>query len=521
MLNHFKRKLTKLAARGKARTEASRVRCLVERLEERTMLSASYGAPAYGYGGPDMGPYGGANQQRYSDSAAFASQPRSMTYDSQTFSGVRETDPVYRDVQSHSTMQPALAPPTRQTDYGQMRPPERGWNQFGAAQLYDNAYSYDPGPEYSLHAWYVEPEPYYEVTFVRIENPAPNFQNKAAANFADPDGGASQNSLGLTFKQNGSGGLAGGGIGLHQTNGLTNNNPFQALFDSIGKVNGPNLNTGPTFNSVLANVGSTISDLPAAPQIFSRDATTATVLNAVAREVAFQEFSPSLFQANATSTYDRVNVDAIGQDTMQSEVVDGWIHPTNESTVDVSANSSNAVVRERAAIDAVLEDLQDVDSLLPATAFQDVDSQNDLQTETALNDLPAGEVDGGMVLLQATGDANASGFDLTPVYTEHVGRFNMPAKMETSVGMFQAMDVASDDAPIIETVQQTDSPTQLNRDAQPKDKLPAKREQSSTNKAATVIGVTTLTSALVWMNRSGSRTTRPKPAAQKRRASRG
>ena len=444
-----------------------------------------------------------------------------MSYDLQTFYSIRETGPAYRDFQSRPTVQSALAPPTRFSEGGQLRSPERGWNQFGGAPPRDNPYSYYPELEYSPYVSYVEASPSHTMTLIVIENRPSNSQNKQALNFADPDDGIPQTALGFRLAQPGSGGQAGGGIDLHQTNRQGYPNPFQALLDSLSRSNGPTLNTGPTLNGVLASVGSAISELPITSQFVSRDASTATVLNAVAREVAFQEFSPSLFQANATTAYDRANVNAIAQDAMQSDVVDGWIRPVDESTVDVSANSSDAVARERAAVDAVLEDLQDVDTLLPATAFQDVDSQNDLQTETALNDLPAGEVDGGMVLLQATGDANASGFDLTPVYAEYVGRFNMPAKMETSVGMFQAMDVASDDAPIVETVQQTDAPMQLNRDARPEDKLPAKREQSSANKAATIIGVTTLTGALVWMNRSGGRIARPKPTAEKRRASRG
>jgi hypothetical protein len=514
MLNHFKRKLAKLAARGKARAEASQVRCLVERLEERAMLSASYGTPAHGYGGFDMSAHGGAGPQRFGDSVAIASpQQHSMSYDSETFYSVREAGPTYRDFQSRPTAQMAFAPPTKFGPGGQLWTPDRGWNQFDAMPLRDNAYSYDPGPQYPPSGWYVEPEPYYTVTIIFIEDsPPPNFQNKQALNFAYHDDGIPQTASGIRLTPPGSGGPIGGSITLH-LNGPTNNNPYPA--------NGPSPNIGTTLNNALASVGSTISDLPSAQQIISRDATTASVLNAVAREVAFQEFSPSLFQANATTAYDRVNVDAIGQDTTQSEVVDGWIQTADELAADVSASSSDAVDRERAAVDEVLKKTHDVDGLLPATAFKDIDAQNDLQTETALNDLPAGEVDGGMVLLQATGDANTSGFDLTPVYAEHVGRFNIPAKMETSVGMFQAMDVASDDAPIIETAQQTDSPTQLNRDSRLEDKPPSKREQSSTSKAATVIGVTTLTGALVWMTRTSNRLTRQKPTAQKRRASRG
>jgi hypothetical protein len=81
--------------------------------------------------------------------------------------------------------------------------------------------------------------------------------------------------------------------------------------------------------------------------------------------------------------------------------------------------------------------------------------------------------------------------------------------------MFQAMDVASDDAPLVDVVQPTEQSAQVNRDARSEDKLPTKREQSSTNKAAALVGVTTLTGALVWMNRAMS----TKPTAQKRHAS--
>ena len=119
-----------------------------------------------------------------------------------------------------------------------------------------------------------------------------------------------------------------------------------------------------------------------------------------------------------------------------------------------------------------------------------------------------------------TGDANGNGFDLTQVYAEHVGRFNAPAKMETSVGMFQAVDVGSDEAPIVESVPQNESMTQLNRETKLNDKLPTKREQSS-NKAAAVVGATTLTGALVWLNRASSRFSRQKPSAQKRHVFRG
>jgi hypothetical protein len=515
MLNHFKRKLTKSAARGKGQIDMSQVRCLVERLEERTMLSASFGGPGYGYGGPDFVPPGGASPQRFGEPAAFASQQqqRPMSSQSQAYYDVREMVPADRSFQSHPALQSGFAPPTKFTEVAQLRSPDHGWSQFGAAPSYDIAYSYHPESEYSPYVSHVEAPPIHTVTVVVIEW----YTNTRVT---DPADGIPAMASGIKSGQPGAGGPPGSGFDPHPAIGQFNHNPYPGLYEVIGKFGDPNPYSGTSLNSVLANSGPTISDLPVASQILSRDTTTSTILNAVAREVAFQEFSPSLFQANATAAYDRVNADAIGVDAAPAELADGWIHPADESDVDTGANSSDAVARERAAVDAVLEKLEDVSKLSPAAASKDINSENNLQTETALDDLPAGEVDGGMVLLQATGDANTSGFDLTPVYAEHVGRFNMPAKMETSVGMIQAMDVASDDAPIIETVQQTDSPTPLNRESRLEDKLPTKREQSSTSKAATLVGVTTLTGALVWINRNGSRINRPKPTTQKHRAAR-
>jgi hypothetical protein len=263
------------------------------------------------------------------------------------------------------------------------------------------------------------------------------------------------------------------------------------------------------------------ADVPFASQILARETGTVAALTAVAREVAFQEFSATLFQANATSPADRANFDLVGAETAQSDMLDGFIPPADASIANDAVNSSDAVARERQAVDAVLEELHDLDKLLPGGASMDVNFPIDLQEESSLDELAAGEVDGGMVLLQSTRDANESGFDLTPVYADHLERFDAPAKMEMTVGMFQAVDVAIDEAPIIEAAPTTDSSTELKPEIKLDDTLPTKRDQSSSNKAAAIVGATTLTGALVWLNRAGSRFGRQKPTAQKRHVFRG
>jgi hypothetical protein len=240
----------------------------------------------------------------------------------------------------------------------------------------------------------------------------------------------------------------------------------------------------------------------------------------VARELAFQEFSSRLFQSNATNSYDRANLNELGTESTQPETLDGFIRPTDGSMVDATVNSSDAVVREREAIDVVLDELHDPDKFLPAPTSTDTNLQVDLQADAALNEMPAGEVDGGMVLLQSTGDANGSGLDLTPMCADHFDRGERPAKMETSIGMFQAVDVQTDDAPSNETAPQTESTSALMLEIKLDENIPTKREPSSSGKAAALAGATTLTGALVWLSRGGRRHSRPEPTAQKRRPSR-
>jgi hypothetical protein len=303
----------------------------------------------------------------------------------------------------------------------------------------------------------------------------------------------------------------------------TNNNFDHGL--TIEKsINPPSQNPtpydkpGPYAGGVLAG-GSGVTNIPSVSQILSRETGSVAALAAVARDLAFQEYAPRLFAASVTNSSDRANLGTFGTDAAPSEVLDGFIPPTDPSSADNTPNPTDAVARERDAVDVVLKSLHNIDTLLPATSSSDVNFQLELQTETASVDLPGNGVDGGMVMLQSTGDANESGFDLTPVYADQLERFNAPAKMETSIGMFQAIDVATDETPISDAAQTTEPTSELNREIKLDDQLPAKREKSS-HKAAALLGATTLTGALVWLNRSSSKSLQPESTAQKRRASR-
>jgi hypothetical protein len=510
-MNHLKRTLTKLVTRRKERTIAVGARCLLERLEDRAMLSASYGSMPHGHGGTDFGPHGG-HVSHVDHSTAFVSQSYSSGgYDTPMIRESRTSSPMYGDFQAQPLMQPAFGPGPEMYSY-EPHWSEPMWNPFVSsppppmmstislrpAPAYDSASLFQPTNS-SLGSSTAKSQPvlfvveHWEITIVDKSQPPPpgpplNLNASGSTNSIFDHVFAIEKSMDRGTSQNQS--------------------SYDKPYDKLGQFAG----------SLFAS-GSGVTNIPSVPQILSRETGSIAALSAVARDLAFQEYAPRLFSATVTNSSDRTNLSALGTDAAPSEVLDGFIRPTDPSIVDSTANSTDAVARERDAVDAVLESLRDVDKVLPATASTDVNFQSDLQTETASDELPVNEVDGGMVLLQSTGDANDSGFDLTPVYADQLERFNVPAKMETSIGMFQAIDVAADDTPISDTTQKTEPTIELNRDIKLDDQLPAKREKSS-HKAAALVGATTLTGALVWLNRSSGKSIHLEPTAQKRRAAR-
>jgi hypothetical protein len=281
---------------------------------------------------------------------------------------------------------------------------------------------------------------------------------------------------------------------------------------------GNQFNVRPPSASEVFALARSLTDSSASLPTLSHESNTASVLTAVARDLAFQEYSPMGLSMIASSSYDRVSVSAIASESATSDLLDGFIGSTDLAKTDDVVASSGAVAREREAVDAVLQSLNDIDTLLPASASTDVKIQIDLQTDAAVDELISSEFDGGMVLIQSAGISDDGGFDLTPVYADHLERFDVPAKMETSVGLFQAVDVAVDEVPVADVAQPTAPTFEMQREIKVDENPPIKREQPSSNKAASVVSAATLTGAIIWMN--SSKRSRSNAAVQKRRGSR-
>jgi hypothetical protein len=540
MFDHFKQKLTKLRAGRRERLNDARRRGMLERLEDRMMLSATYGDFGYNRPAPTSHSYGDLGAPPATSSAAYSSQPaaaRMAFYGSYSVSSVREVGYAYYDYQSDAGT--AFASPERVSTIGERWQSQAVWNQsFGMlpprselgfpskAETSSMSRSVIP-PTYTVSIYYVEIVWAGPPGTRAVSAPDSGEYPPPRLGLSQP--GGSNNAISPTHTNNPGAGTAGGqGYGGSNPGSLWGSgdqryliNPSEPglVFDHIdnGRIY---IRPSLPIDRVLTNAAST-SDSTIASQTLWQETTTAVILNAVARDLAFQEFSASLPQSNTTIAPDRTSLEAVGRETTQSDLNGGFADSSGEATNKVAMNSADAVAREREAVDAVLDELEDVDSLMPAPEPHAQSSNSERPVDKALGALQADEAEGGMVLLQSTGDANGNGLDLAPAYAEHVERLIAPAKMEASIAIFyQAMDIAADDAPLVEVGPQTSPSTQATRDIKSADGLPAKREQSSAGKAATLVGATTLTGALVWMNR-GARVARHKPAAQKRRVVRG
>lgn len=126
---------------------------------------------------------------------------------------------------------------------------------------------------------------------------------------------------------------------------------------------------------------------------------------------------------------------------------------------DVTA-ALDGLQRERAAVDTVLAELHEIrlnrESHRPESISADqtrnraTAEASDGEPFTDANRMASKsanrDADGGMVLLQPSGDANSSAYDLTAAYFSGLGdNAALPLGVEVSVGMYQAIDVGTSD----------------------------------------------------------------------------
>jgi hypothetical protein len=293
--------------------------------------------------------------------------------------------------------------------------------------------------------------------------------------------------------------------------------------------------TSPVHN-VIPNIGNlpidaALASIPSAEQIVSRQAdSTTTPTNASVRTAAPSSLSGLLLVTTGSTTTDRTLTTTMVDPAARGDSLDDLLQAIDSTTQDAQLSMS-AVDRERQAVDAVLSELHDfslpIDIQRLASGDDQlnepiaVDLRRTLGEDSAAQSLATAE--GGMVMLEARGDANDGVFNLIGAagerteLAEHIDISHARAGVEIAVGFYQAMDVATHEAPAANL--QTATPAAVSaKTVEPAttDRHMLERKAGTSPKTATVAA--SLLGALLWVNRSGSRETkRDEPTTAEKR----
>ena len=271
--------------------------------------------------------------------------------------------------------------------------------------------------------------------------------------------------------------------------------PGSHEYDPVGKAVG---GTGLPYGGVITASVSTQS----APH----GVEPSNLLSNGALDAALQAYTSQLLLVSGGVSSQPMTTSTLNDQSLSSaDDPDGFVTLSDSATTGDQAFNADTLSRQQAAVEEVLRSLQGDDSLpgeaTSSAAAQDGshgDEQNaqvaDFVFGTAYD---VAEIDGGMVLLQTTGDANESPVNLARVAESHPDMFSPHIGVEASVGFYQAVDRG------FEELSATDNTPTTNPSAVPIHAKPEHRYSSnaggSSRKAAGVLAASTLAGGLLWV----------------------
>jgi hypothetical protein len=239
--------------------------------------------------------------------------------------------------------------------------------------------------------------------------------------------------------------------------------------------------------------------IPTAAQIVSRDVDSAVLISSSTVDAAIQSYVSRLLLTTRSVGDYPIDKSWDTAAAPRDEAAGDLIRLADFTLVDDEISSREAIKRERAAVDEVLSQLEDLDTL-PTDPAGEMTSEDEAAAVVTFEDVDGesiAESEGGMVILEASGDANGSDFNLAEVADNHLDLLNVRVGVEAAVGFYQAVDVAADEepapvempsaSPVIEPAQRDERDDRVSTDG----------EKSSSPKAAAAIGAT-LAGALLW-----------------------
>jgi hypothetical protein len=246
--------------------------------------------------------------------------------------------------------------------------------------------------------------------------------------------------------------------------------------------------------------------IPSAAQIVMRNVDSAALVKASATDGVFNAYAPQLLLAtsNASELEQSWRLSSTEYNSAGDEQVSDFITLSDVLGHDGFAASAQAVEREQQAVDAALSEIHSFDPLTVDTAVANDDlSDANAAANSASGDAkvavasdPSSLAEGGMVMLEATGDATQDAMNLATQEADGGGLIRVPVGVEAAVGFYQAMDVATEESmaaplPAAEPAGRGAANERISTDG----------VKDSSGESAAAITATTFVGALLWANR--------------------
>jgi hypothetical protein len=213
-------------------------------------------------------------------------------------------------------------------------------------------------------------------------------------------------------------------------------------YDTAGKV------TVPLTGGTVSPYGAAIA-VPVLTQSMSREVELSSLVSSGALDAALQTYTSQLLLVSGAASSQITSTSTLNDlSTSTGDAADDFVRLSDLSPSRAEASNADALSREQATVEEVFQSLQGVDSLPSDTnesaAAHDgsISDQQDAQVTDLIfgTAFDVADNDGGMVLLQASGDANQSPINLANVAESHPGMFSPHVGVEVSVGFYQAVD---------------------------------------------------------------------------------
>lgn len=222
-------------------------------------------------------------------------------------------------------------------------------------------------------------------------------------------------------------------------------------------------------------------------------------------DVAFQGYMPQLLLV-ANASQSAATPGGNSEKTVPTDDADGDFIQLDGSLDANGTPAADAIAQERAAVDAVLERLQDVDSL-PVDAFANhITDQQLIDAATALpfDSIAFADTEGGMVMIDVSEASVAVPANAAVLAENAIELPSLNTGVESAVGFYQAIDVGGDEFSTAESAPISRPSIEPLDTARPENRL-SRDGGNRSQKTAAAIVASTLAGALLWASQRSRR----------------